>query len=58
MAAEFGVIMLLFWGSGSGSEVTSRIAAPMLGRMVSAPLLSLLVVPAAWLSMRRRAPPG
>jgi len=41
--------------SGTGSEVMSRIAAPMVGGMVSAPLLSLFVVPAAYLLMRRRA---
>ncbi|MHB8937938.1 MAG: efflux RND transporter permease subunit [Thiobacillus sp.] len=42
-------------GSGTGSEVMSRIAAPMIGGMVSAPLLSLFVVPAAYWLMRRRA---
>ncbi|MHB1216472.1 MAG: efflux RND transporter permease subunit, partial [Thiobacillus sp.] len=41
--------------SGTGSEVMSRIAAPMVGGMLSAPLLSLFVVPAAYLLMRRRA---
>ncbi|MCU7372453.1 efflux RND transporter permease subunit [Paucibacter sp. O1-1] len=44
----------IVWGSGTGSEVMSRIAAPMLGGMVTAPLLSLFVVPAAFLMMRRR----
>ena len=42
-------------GSGTGSEVMSRIAAPMVGGMMSAPLLSLFVVPAAYWLMRRRA---
>ena len=37
------------------TEVMSRIAAPMFGGMVSAPLLSLFVVPAAYRLMRRRA---
>ncbi len=32
----------IVWGTGTGSEVMSRIAAPMLGGMVTAPLLSLL----------------
>ena len=41
-------------GSGTGSEVMSRIAAPMLGGMVTAPLLSLFVVPAAYALMRGR----
>ena len=46
----------IVWGSGTGSEVMSRIAAPMLGGMVTAPLLSLFVVPAAFLMMRRSRP--
>ena len=41
-------------GHGTGSEVMSRIAAPMVGGMVTAPLLSLLVVPAAWYLIHRR----
>ncbi|MBB2487465.1 efflux RND transporter permease subunit [Mitsuaria sp. WAJ17] len=43
----------IVWGSGTGSEVMSRIAAPMLGGMVTAPLLSLFAVPAAFLLIRR-----
>jgi copper/silver efflux system protein len=43
----------IVWGTGTGSEVMSRIAAPMLGGMISAPLLSLLVVPAAYALLRR-----
>ncbi len=41
-------------GTGAGSEVMSRIAAPMIGGMLTAPLLSMLVIPAAYLLMRRR----
>lgn len=48
-----GLLPILF-ASGTGSEVMSRIAAPMVGGMVTAPLLSMLVVPAAFLLMRRR----
>jgi copper/silver efflux system protein len=33
--------------------VMQRIAAPMVGGMITAPLLSMLVIPAAWLLMRR-----
>lgn len=40
-------------GHGTGSEVMSRIAAPMIGGMLTAPLLSLLVVPAGYLLLRR-----
>ncbi|CAJ5156153.1 CzcA family heavy metal efflux protein [Burkholderia pseudomallei] len=41
-------------GHGSGSEVMQRIAAPMVGGMVTAPLLSMFVIPAAWLLLQRR----
>jgi len=40
-------------GGGTGSEVMSRIAAPMIGGMLTAPLLSMLIIPAAYLLMRR-----
>ena len=36
-------------GEGTGSEVMRRIAAPMIGGMITAPLLSMLVLPAAYL---------
>jgi Cu(I)/Ag(I) efflux system membrane protein CusA/SilA len=39
-------------GEGTGAEVMHRIAAPMLGGMVTAPLLSMLVIPAAYLLLR------
>jgi Cu(I)/Ag(I) efflux system membrane protein CusA/SilA len=48
-------LLPLFWGAGTGSEVMQRIAAPMVGGMLSAPLLSMLVIPAAYRLMRRRA---
>ncbi len=48
-----GLLPILL-GAGTGSEVMSRIAAPMVGGMLSAPLLSLLVLPAAYRLMRRR----
>ncbi|MEO7338849.1 MAG: efflux RND transporter permease subunit [Caldimonas sp.] len=48
-----GLLPILF-GSGTGSEVMTRIAAPMVGGMVTAPLLSMLVIPAAWYLVRRR----
>lgn len=41
-------------GHGAGSEVMQRIAAPMVGGMVTAPLLSMFVIPAAWLLWQRR----
>ena len=44
----------LMWSEGAGSEVMQRIAAPMIGGMITAPLLSMFVIPAAYLLMRRR----
>ena len=41
-------------GSGTGSEVMQRIAAPMVGGMITAPLLSMFVVPAVYLLLRRK----
>ncbi|MFC3715541.1 efflux RND transporter permease subunit [Luteimonas soli] len=41
-------------GGGAGSEVMQRIAAPMVGGMLTAPLLSMLVIPAAYRWLRRR----
>ncbi len=41
-------------GTGTGSDVMQRIAAPMIGGMVTAPLLSLFVIPAIYLIWRRR----
>jgi Cu(I)/Ag(I) efflux system membrane protein CusA/SilA len=50
-----GLAPILF-GHGAGSEVMSRIAAPMIGGMLTAPLLSMLVIPAGYLLLRRRWP--
>ena len=47
-----GLLPILL-GHGAGSEVMSRIAAPMIGGMLTAPLLSMLVLPAAYLLLRR-----
>jgi copper/silver efflux system protein len=47
-------LLPIMWGSGTGSEVMRRIAAPMMGGMITAPLLSMLVVPAVFLLIRRR----
>ena len=44
----------IMWGTGTGSEVMQRIAAPMVGGMITAPLLSMFVIPAAYLLMRQQ----
>jgi Cu(I)/Ag(I) efflux system membrane protein CusA/SilA len=46
-------LLPIMWGGGTGSEVMQRIAAPMVGGMLTAPLLSMFVIPAAYLLMRR-----
>jgi Cu(I)/Ag(I) efflux system membrane protein CusA/SilA len=45
----------IMWSHGTGSEVMQRIAAPMIGGMITAPLLSMFVIPAAYYLMRRRS---
>jgi Cu(I)/Ag(I) efflux system membrane protein CusA/SilA len=44
-------------GGGTGSEIMQRIAAPMVGGMITAPLLSMFVVPVLYFLMRRSAVP-
>ncbi len=44
----------ILWTGGAGAEVMRRIAAPLVGGMLTAPLLSLFVIPAAYLRIRRR----
>lgn len=47
-------LLPILWSNGTGSEVMSRIAVPMVGGMLTAPLLSLFVIPAAYWLVRRR----
>jgi copper/silver efflux system protein len=47
-------LLPIFWGHGTGSEVMSRIAAPMVGGMITAPLLSMFLIPAAYRLLRGR----
>ena len=62
VAVIFAGLLPIMLSGGTGAEVMQRIAAPMVGGMVTAPLLSLLVIPAAWMLMmrhgmaRRRSP--
>ena len=48
-------LLPILYGTGTGSEVMSRIAAPMVGGMFSAVILTLLVVPAVYFMWRRQA---
>jgi len=53
VAAIIAGLLPIMLGSGTGSEVMRRIAAPMVGGMVSATLLTLAVIPAAFLLWQR-----
>jgi len=55
VAVVLGGLAPLMWSDGTGAEVMQRIAAPMIGGMITAPLLSMLVIPAAYYLMRRRS---
>jgi Cu(I)/Ag(I) efflux system membrane protein CusA/SilA len=51
MMTVFAIIaglLPIMWGTGTGSEVMSRIAAPMVGGMISATVLTLAVIPAIY----------
>jgi len=57
VAVVMAGLLPILWGSGTGSEVMQRIAAPMVGGMITAPLLSMFVIPAVYLLMRRPREP-
>jgi Cu(I)/Ag(I) efflux system membrane protein CusA/SilA len=46
-------LLPIMWGSGTGSEVMRRIAAPMVGGMVSSTVLTLLVIPAIYMLVKQ-----
>lgn len=54
VAVVIAGLMPIMLGHGTGSEVMRRIAAPMVGGMITAPLLSLFVIPAIYLVRRKR----
>ncbi|MCX7192607.1 MAG: efflux RND transporter permease subunit [Proteobacteria bacterium] len=48
-------LLPILWSSGTGSEVMRRIAAPMVGGMISSAILTLLVIPVLFALVKRRA---
>jgi Cu(I)/Ag(I) efflux system membrane protein CusA/SilA len=48
-------LLPIMWGTGTGSEVMRRIAAPMVGGMVSSTILTLIVIPALYALVKARA---
>jgi len=53
VASTIGGLLPIMFGSGTGSEVMRRIAAPMVGGMISATVLTLIVIPALFLIWRQ-----
>jgi Cu(I)/Ag(I) efflux system membrane protein CusA/SilA len=51
VAIMAGLIPIL-WSTGTGSEVMQRIAVPMIGGMISATILTLVVIPAVYASIK------
>jgi Cu(I)/Ag(I) efflux system membrane protein CusA/SilA len=54
VAVVLAGLLPILWTGGAGGEAMRRIAAPLVGGMITAPLLSLFVIPAAYLMIRRR----
>ncbi len=54
VSAIIAGLLPIMLGSGTGAEVMSRIAAPMVGGMVTATLLTLVVIPAVFIIWKRR----
>lgn len=45
-------LLPIMWGAGTGAETMRRIAAPMVGGLVSATMLTLVVIPAVFAVVR------
>jgi copper/silver efflux system protein len=54
VAVIFAGLLPIMLGGGAGEELMRRIAAPMVGGMITAPVLSMLVIPAAFRLLERR----
>jgi Cu(I)/Ag(I) efflux system membrane protein CusA/SilA len=54
VAVVIAALLPIMLGGGTGSEVMRRIAAPMIGGMITAPLVSMLVIPVLYVMWRRR----
>jgi len=51
-------LLPIMWGTGTGSEVMRRIAAPMVGGMITATVLTLVILPSLYLIVNRRGLPA
>lgn len=57
VVADMAGLLPIMWGIGTGSEVMKRIAAPMVGGMISSTALTLLVIPAIYYIWKKRSLP-
>ncbi len=55
VAAIIGGLLPIMWTTGTGADVMKRIAAPMIGGMVSSTILTLVVIPILYALWRARA---
>ena len=56
VAAIIGGLLPIMWTTGTGADVMKRIAAPMIGGMVSSTILTLLVIPVLYAMWRGFTP--
>jgi Cu(I)/Ag(I) efflux system membrane protein CusA/SilA len=54
VAAIMGGLLPIMWTTGTGADVMKRIAAPMIGGMVSSTILTLIVIPILYSIWKRR----
>jgi Cu(I)/Ag(I) efflux system membrane protein CusA/SilA len=54
VTAIMGGLLPILWGSGAGGTIMRRIAAPMIGGMISSTALTLLVIPAIYALWKER----
>jgi Cu(I)/Ag(I) efflux system membrane protein CusA/SilA len=54
VAVVIAALVPIMVGEGTGSEIMRRIAAPMLGGMITAPLVSMLVIPVLYVLWKGR----
>lgn len=55
VAAIMGGLLPIMWTTGTGADVMKRIAAPMIGGMVSSTILTLIVIPVLYFIWKRRS---
>jgi Cu(I)/Ag(I) efflux system membrane protein CusA/SilA len=54
VAAIMGGLLPIMWTTGTGADVMKRIAAPMIGGMVSSTILTLIVIPVLYFIWKRQ----